>query len=72
MQQIDIEADFSTIEMPRYLSMLDRGGLVGLAGIDRGVVEGINTIQCDLHWAIGNIRETERAVWLDCTDQIAR
>lgn len=38
MRQVDVEVDFSTIEVSGYLSVMNRGGLVGLVGIDRIVV----------------------------------
>lgn len=71
MRQVNVEVDFSAIEVSEYLSVINRGGFVGLVGIDRIVVERVNAIRRDLHGAIGAMRLTERATWLDGVGQRA-
>lgn len=62
MWQIDIEINFGAIEVAVYSAMLDRGRLVGLAGVYGVLVDGINAFRGDLPWAIGTKRLTVRAI----------
>ena len=59
MRQVDVEVNFNAIEISGYPSVMNRGGLFGLVGIDRIAVERVNAIRRDMHGAIGTMRLTE-------------